>query len=1138
MWIISALILALVIPSVSYADSFIPICDFNWSVRPWFSEGGNTSSMRYTKIDGRVCLAVDMPRQDDVLRTTWGTDLFDVQLTSESRFKISIHGSPLAKTSPSQPHGGLILIEAGGQENGGDSHWMLDFPGDLFGGNSWKTFVTPPISQAHNPDWAKDADGKIDLNRIDRVMFVLQQEDPSKKLPPFTFYMNDLSATNCQSRKPAITDAVNTSKPESIRPIQRGFIGRKRDAGQTITFSDVTGWRVIQYGGAEAAFVRSEEEPLFGEPVGKLTYRSPAGGGFIRLEPPKPVQLNEFNGLLMWVFGNNWSWMPDPTTPQVIISLELTDKSGEKHLIEMDRMNWKFWSMLHKCVQSDIRKDERHAAYGGDADGILDFPAVLTGIEIRGGSNKEYRSLYFDSIIFRNEKKELPEFNAKFDDLPFPTTKNTILPSLESPVKNTVTKEGATYHFCAKSAESTLDYAYTPKTGTLSDLTVTAGKTKFKPCDGGGPKVDGKPLKAKLVSIKLLKDGSLSTVWSTFDKLKYSLTLRIKGKSLVCDWSSKDTRISELSLGEASGLAKHKLINVPYLSMGQTDNLPVLYNGGVYCLSLLDWYNTNASRFCSRHGEISSTRAAYNGGSQYLKLTDGTRNSLKERQFINISERFEEVLPNIPNPPSPMAELTRKYLHCHVSWTAKDRYQQWLKTWRLYKEHGIDYIQMVQHEDAWSDADTACQGPQEFTMTLDAAPEIGDAQLINYCKEVRKLGWLIGLYSNYTDYSMLGKSWDERNVTRLSNGEWKRVWPPDFNIKPLKAIEMQAYYAPRIVEKFGTNTVYCDVHTCIPPWENVDYEAGTPGAGMLSTTFKAYGKLLMNERKAYGGPVISEGTSHWFYAGLCDGSYGQMGLPDAENQPLLVDFDLRKMHPLEADTGMWSCWAWKDGYYHYMAASIAYGHNGYFPFDSVANAARVYYLTQQLQYRYTQVPVDKILYHSADGFMLPISKALPVDAHLNNQIYTKYKNGLETYANCNKDKPWTVRINGQEINLAPYSWAASGLGLFEYCTEIDGRRVSYCDSPDSTYVDASDKSYNFGTVETAGSLVIRKDDARGLKIIPIDGTVSAVLHNIIAAKVTAFTGDDKVIGPAEMEQAGSDLTIKFRQGARYYMVEK
>src|SRR5690606_35019877 len=109
------------------------------------------------------------------------------------------------------------------------------------------------------------------------------------------------------------------------------------------------------------------------------------------------------------------------------------------------------------------------------------------------------------------------------------------------------------------------------------------------------------------------------------------------------------------------------------------------------------------------------------------------------------------------------------------------------------------------------------------------------------------------------------------------------------------------------------------------------------------------GKLLLNEREVYQGPVYSEGKRHWFYAGLVDGNYGQMNHPQSSEIPFLVDFDLLKMHPLEMDAGMgMPSMFFKDGAEpnldQYLATTLAYGHIGLLDYRGLANELKTYYM--------------------------------------------------------------------------------------------------------------------------------------------------------------------------------------------------
>lgn len=1134
------LVLALLAATGRPVAGDLSVCDFDRTDRLWTPDGASPTVAKVrTPLahSGKACLEVKVTRQGNLLRATWGCDVPDLLLAQGSRFRFWVRGSNLCRPGPGQPHGGLILVEAGGAKDGGDSHWLLEIPAGVYARPGWTEVTTAPIDTARNAEWAPDADGKIDAGRVRRLLFVSQQEDPGQALPGYTIYMDDLSASAATVRPMLETPAVNHSTPRAVRAVQRGFVGRRRDAGQQVLMGDVTGWKVRYYAGAEATLVRSGEEPLFGQPVAKLAYRSTGGPGLFRLEPPKPIVLQRFNGVLAWVFGNCWEWTPDPETPFVTVSLVLEDAGGEVHTVRMDPVAWKFWSVMHKCVKERVADDERHSAAGGDGNQRLDFPAKLLAVEISGGSNRAFRGIYLDSLIFRNEKPRPPVYDsatlAKLNHQPFPTTPDTFLPSLMVPVTNAVERRGAAYLFRSMGGTETIEYSYTPKTGTLTDLTVNAGGVPFTPCREGGPRLaEGSTPRAGLVGCQL-RANKLHTVWRTDRGVQYGLSLCIKGKTMVCEWSSLSTAFVEVYPGRAEGLDAYKQVNVPYLTLGW--GLPsVIWNRGRYLFSMFDIYNSNGSAICGESGRISDTSATCVGPSRYETLTDGTRNRMRERQFITVSSRFEEVLPSIPNPPSPLAAITGTNLYCHVGAIEPSRFKTSLERWRLFKEYGIDHVRVSHHEDAFSDGDTVGQGPQEFTMTLEAAPEVGDAQLIDYCRETRKLGYLVGLYTNYTDYPPIGAVWDERNVVKHPNGEWQRAWPPDFALKPLKAIEMEARYAPRIARKFGTNTVYCDVHTCLPPMGMVDYEAGNPGAGMERTQVKAYGALLLDGRKSYGGPVFSEGTHHWIYAGLDDGNYAQMGLPDAPNQPLLLDFDLRKIHPLQANLSMTPAWRWGEGLRQCMATQIAYGHIGFLPFDNLQDACWGYYMMQQLQSRYTQQPVASILYTAADGTAHDVSAAIPLGAHANNQVQVTYRNGLSLYANCNKARAWSVQVDGKGYTLPPFGWIAWDRGFREYSAEFDGRRVDFVDSPVYTYLSTGAKPFRDGGIETTGTVILRKDEALGPRVIPVTG--SSVTVDGPWRSATACRGDGTPIGPATVERTATGLTVRYLDGARSYIL--
>ncbi len=1147
-WVLPGLVC--VAPFRAFAEeAWTVLSNLDGTGRSWSTEAGPSGNVRVTTEtahSGRRSLAVrTVPiNQGRAVRQTWRIDVGDLRWSADSRVRFWIKGSRLARV----PHGGLIFVEAAGRKGGGDSHWIVPIPGQTYANPEWHQIVLPPVRQATNVGWAPDADGKLDPARIVCLLFVAQQDAPDQPSVPFSFYLDDLEATHVASLPVTYRDATVEKKPDHVTPIWRGFRGRKRAHPAVATFTDVTGWRVAQFGGSRATMVRSAEEPCHEDlrHQAKLTYYSTDGRGHVELVPPEPIVIEgRFNAACAWVYGNNWAWVPDPQTPQVHVWVRLVDGAGQRHRIDLGVINFKFYGWLSKRLRDDRQGDPGHVFSGGPADGRIRFPARLEAIEVRGGIQPKPRTIYIESVALYQDDMPLPALRPELiENLPFPTTPDTILPTVASPVTVTVERQGEAFVLTARGDEKVV-WRYVPATGTLSDLTVqVAGRDAFRPCAGSGPafilagtqrEPTDREVECKLVGAQIT-DGAVATRWRFAcggDAAEFALTLRAKGKSLIADWSSSCGKAAALRLGRAEDLDKPKLIHVPYMTIFRSGPVVAL-SGETFLGVLLDWYHTEGSEFYPVFG-LEGGAAVVNGGSSYHPLTDGTRNPLGERQFINVSSRFEEILPNIPNPPSTQAAVTREYLYTHLGGIAKDRFEGWLKMWRTYHRKGIRNVLVTHHEDAWSNGADVGQGGQEYTMCIEAAPEVGDAQLIAYCKALRKMGYYVGLYENFTDYNPLGKSWDPRNAARASSGEMRRVWPPTYAIRPLKGLEMALDYPRRVAKKFGTNTAYRDCHTAYPPFGQVDYQAGSPGAGKFATNYRAWGALLMDGHKAYGGPIFSEGGHHWFFAGLVDGNYAQIWMPDAEGYPLLLDFDLRKIHPLEADISMTPGWRWgPGGFWGGLAATIAYGHIGFQPTGDLAEAARYYYLMQQLQRRYTMIPATEIKYHR-DGRFYDVTEALKTDAHRSTQVRVRYASGLTVAVNYNPKQRWTVEVGGQRYDLSGYGWAAAGDGFVEFCTEQDGRRIGYVDSPVYRFADGGGKRHDFGPIATDGAVVIRKDDSRGLRLIPLVEATTVSLDAAGSPSIVAYDEADRPIERTDVRWDGHRVTLGLK-GVDYFII--
>lgn len=1132
--VVDALLLAAILLAAgiaaSAAESWMMLSDLDTTGRLWIPDGGPNSGVRVTADaahSGQRGLSVELLPQGDrpMVRQTWGTDVSDLRWSHDSRLRFWLRGNALA----GRPHGGVILEESNGRQGGGNSHWILSIPGETYSNTQWHQVTLGPLSTAENAEWAPDVNGRLDTERIVRVLFVAQQDGAGEEHVPYTVAVDDVEVSNVQPLPVRYADATVEPAPAHVTPIWRGFVGRHRAHPALVQFSDVTGWRVGMYGGAEAVVVRSEEEPCHEDLIyqAKISYRSSDGSGHVELVPPRPIPAPpSFNAARAWVYGNNWSWVPDPGTPPVNVWLRLRDAAGQTHRLDLGVVNFKFYGLLTKRLWDTPGGDPRHLCYGGPVDGQIHPPAMLEAIEIRGGTQPDWRTIYLESVALHQDDMPLPQFHPeRLANLPFPTTPDTILPTLVQPAAVRLAALGKSFVFTA-SGDEQVRWRYRPQTGTLSDLTVAvAGRRAFRPCAEAGVVVvlagrergPQDPAVTRTLLSQEMDGDEVTTCWRASaegDSVQYTITLRARGKSLVVDWRSEVGKVAALALGKADRLLQPRVVRVPYLNI-YNSGPGILLDQGTFCSVLLDWYNTESSSFYCHRAAVENGKAFLNGGSLYTPLTDGSRNPMGERLFINVSSRFDEVLPNIPNPPSSQKAVSRSRLYCHIGGTAPNRFDGYLTTWREFHRKGIRQVRVSHHEDAWTDGADVGQGGQEYTMCTEAAPEVGDDRLIAYCGAMRAMGYYIGLYENFTDYNPLGKSWDERNCGRDSHGEMVRVWPPTYALRPPKALDMALDYPRRVAAKFGTSTAYRDCATAYPPWGQVDFQAGTPGAGKFSTNFRAWGALLMDGHKAYGGPIYSEGGHHWFSAGLVDGNYAQTGIYSGETR-LLLDFDLRKIHPLEADISMTPGCGWgPDGIWSGLTATIAYGHIGFLPFGDATEAARYYYLIQQLQSRYTMEPVAEVLYHQS-GRLRDASRAIEDDALGSNQVLVRYQNGLQVAANYNADRPWVVRLGAGETTLNGFSWAASGLGLEEFCTVSEGRRLGYVDCPAYLFADAGGKWHDFGPIATDGTVVLHRQGDLAGRLLVLGPTTELALQLAPGTKLRAFDREDKLLSQAAL----------------------
>lgn len=925
------------------------------------------------------------------------------------------------------------------------------------------------------------------------------------------------------------------------RPYEMEWAGRTADSHPAlIDFENLDGWTVVA-DQAEASLVRSREQQLWGRYVAKLTYRGAGKKPIVVLKPRKPIPIaGPFDCLNFWVYGNNWAWVPAADTPQVQLAVLLRAPDGRRGKVTLGTVRWREWWVMHQRLNAQQAE-------------LFKAGTAVEGLEITGGRNLQDRVLYFDNLSayveplpplsFAPRPKRaitLPAGQTEGTNtgpgvLPFPIREQTILPdNLASGFATELEKSGDAYVFRYRGPDAQIAYRYQPRSGTLSDLTAecVGVAAPFQPTSGGGiyfapsDKDVGEPTgRAELLSCRAV-DQAVEAVWRCHwgayaAVAKY--VFRLWQKSLVIDVQCLGGNVAEVHFGKAVGAVRPRLVTVPYLA-GEAQRPAVLVMGPAdrpcFLTGLVDHCRSNASSLWFVNS-VEADGVAYNGGARYRCKTDGTRNGCFERLFLTVSPRFEEVLPNVPNPKSPWMQVTSQRVWRAHGASQRDHDYTF---WKQFARCGMSQILITDHETGWRD------GGESFTLRTKAAPgRGGDESQADYARKIHALGFRYGIDNNYTDFAPVNEHWNEDYVTRTSDNQWQPAWARCYNLKPSRAVELEARLAPIIQNKFHLDTAYCDVHTAVTPWQYCDFDARVPGAGTLAATFYAYGEIMLHQKATWNGPVYSEGNNHWYYCGLTDGNYGQDQRARLAENPWLVDFDLRKLHPLCCNFGMGN-----PEMFHtrgaasgkspaqrsqmldrFLAATLAFGHTGFLVTDGgVPNAARSYFTVQQIHARYALDTVAQIRYADAQGRLFETSAAVANEAFRRSQVVVRYRDGLEVTVNGHPTETWITA----DAMLPPDSWSVRDPQgkLTAWSKLVNGHRADYVDSSAYLYADGRGQITRFAKAVCDGQLIVLPQ-ADGVKeLIPLTGCkVFGVACDNRTASAEALDAERKVLGPAQ-----------------------
>lgn len=878
--------------------------------------------------------------------------------------------------------------------------------------------------------------------------------------------------------------AMTSAAVAGNRPYEFEWANRTQDDHPALfPLTSADGWRVESTKVESVAFITTAERGLFGDSVTRLVISNAVNGAAVKLIPPAPAKVPApFEAMSLWAFGD-WKYDTPPGYSHVTVAADFVAADGAALSVPFEEINFPGWGMIRQNLTPAQREKLSTGATfvsftvtGAkrvkNSSGNL--PAAVTDLSSFCCFEDEKTALAFKPRPKRPNRvfPEAPQgLNTGDGYLPFPTTPLTVIP--DETVKGEVTVEkGAdgSWQFIRTGTDGTLRVRLPKKLGIWDEAAFKWNASPWYPfaTTGGVWFVTKNPLASERgEDVSFVSEAKGNHVLYSGDVksaegrlARVTIDFHLEGKALAADVKALGGEVASLRFGEVQGVAERRDIVIPYY---MNRYFPVNVNRPAVCAcrvdgkpffinAFFDWYTSNGSwPFCVGNHLVE--------GVNYRPKTDGARNDCYERFVWVFSPEFGDIFPRLANPVAKYKEIAGSNLWRAWGANQKDAREKHIVYWGRRKRRGMTKIIVTDHEMMWRDEN------ESFTFRTRTAPgKGGDESQKAYTRTlIDDLGLYYGPYNNYTDLAPINGHWHPDHVTRDENNQFRRAWVRCFAPKPAWINEAAEKILPELQRKFGFNCAYDDVITIASPWERADYDARVPGAATFAATFYAFGENLLLQKNTWKGPVYSEGGAHFLYSGLSDGNYARdFYFQQESNNWWVVDFDLLRIHPLECNFGMGTP---RDFYPRsmrpnlpadrFLAATLAFGHPGYFIWYPEHEEYRSYFMVQAIAARYTRAEAREIRYGDGKGAWLAPSEAMLSGAFMNNQIRVSYSDGTRVVSNGSLTEPLVADWCGRAVTLPPSGYVAETAAgeVRVFSGNVDGQRCDLSVAPEYVYID-------------------------------------------------------------------------------------
>lgn len=506
--------------------------------------------------------------------------------------------------------------------------------------------------------------------------------------------------------------------------------------------------------------------------------------------------------------------------------------------------------------------------------------------------------------------------------------------------------------------------------------------------------------------------------------------------------------ISSANMGNWTSNLAAQAIGVPY------------YTGNI-------WYAPGIASFVNGWWDWHTTQATQLNGTAavYLAKTNGSLNTLHELMEVALSPIVDAVLPSPGNAPSPYRTTMQGRTVLDIWDSGFSAIKQGLAD---LGDYGIGNCIGIIHDWQHEGYDNAL--PEHYSANPSLGGDAGIEAAIN---QGISNGCLMAVHENYVDYYPNYPGFNAASIALGSDGSRMLSWLnpttgiQSFSTKPSWMITNAQAQSPVIHSSYGTTAGFIDVNSSAAISSHGDMDSTVTGAGTLAAWMSSSTALWAYERQTHDGPILGEGSGHWYYSGLLDGVEAQTGAGSTPMNsdaalPLFVDFDLVQIHPLQVNHGMGYYSRWTQAQTSSMSTTqsdayrmqeVAFGHAPFLSNGTWSNVPLAFTeanLVSPVAASYGVAQASSIQYQLNGSW---VSSSLAAQAGQFSTVQIAYSNGLTVVANSS-----TTPLSWNGLTIPQFGWAAKSANLLAYTAQCGTAICDYAQTPTSIFANARNQS--------------------------------------------------------------------------------